>query len=166
MAKSRDIEVVETELQIKEELDAHRKGWTAQAIGLVLMYALIAAAAVGLFGDGLASRQTKSAQQVTVESEQFYRFQAVMPLKITAANISGDELTISFPNDYIKHFEVRSIVPEPTSTEFTDDKVQYTFEATGKADVTFYCVPQRRGNISGAVHVNDQAFLLKQYIFP
>lgn len=53
MPKAHDIEIVKTDLQIKEELDAHRKGWTAQRVGLTLMYLLVIAAAVGFFGDGL-----------------------------------------------------------------------------------------------------------------
>ena len=166
MSKPHDIEVVKTDLQIEEELDAHRKGWTAQKVGLALLYALILAAAAGLFGDGIASNKKQSADQVTVESQRFYRFQAPMELKITAGNTSGDDVTVSFPNEYLKHFEVKGIVPEPGENRFADNRVEYTFDATGDADITFFLIPQSRGNISGSMDVNDQQFQLDHFIFP
>lgn len=166
MSKAHDIEIVKTDLQIKEELDAHRRGWTAQRVGLTLMYLLVIAAAVGLFGDGLASAKTESSQQITVESERFYRFQAPMPLQIMVTNTSGSNITIAFPNDYFRHFEVRSIVPEPTENEFINDHVHYTFDATGDADITFYLIPLERGRIRGVLNVNDEQFQLNHFIFP
>ena len=166
MRKPHDIEIVKTDLQLEEELEAHKKGWVAQRIGLALIYILVIAAAIGLFGDGLASKKTQSAQQVTVESERFYRFQAAMQLKISSINTSGSDLTVSFPNDYLKHFEVKSIAPEPARNQFTNNRVQYTFDATGDAEITFFLVPQSRGNISGSLNVNDQSFQLSHFIFP
>lgn len=166
MSKSHDIEIVKTDLQLEEELEAHKKGWVAQRFGLTFIYLLIIAAAVGLFGDGLASKKTQTAQQITVESERFYRFQAPMELKITATNTSSNDLIVAFPNDYLKNFEVKSIVPEPSENRFTNDQVQYVFDATGAADIAFFLIPHSRGTISGSLNVNDQSFQLSHFIFP
>lgn len=165
MSKPQDIEIVKTDLEIEEELEAHKKGWTAQRIGLALMYLLVLSAAAGLFGDGIASKKTETEHAITVESERFYRYDAPMQVKISAAG-SDNNITVAFSNDYLKHFELRSIVPEPAENQITNNQIRYSFDATGDADITFYFVPKSRGSISGSLHVNDQQFELKHYIYP
>jgi len=165
MGKPRDIETVKTGLQIEEELDTHRTGWTVQRVGFVFIFLLVFAAAAGLFGNGPLSKTNTSAEQVTVESERFFRYQSPMPLKISAP-ASGNKITVSFPNPYLERFEVKAIQPEPLESKFANGQVEYSFEASGKADIVLYLIPQERGNINGTIQVNDQSILLKHFIYP
>ena len=165
MSKSHDIEVVKTDLQIQEELNAHRNGWTIQRIGFVVIFMLMVTAAIVLFGNGVLSKTTLSSQQTTVESERFFRYQSPMPLKISA-DASDNKVTVSFPNQYLESFEVKGIQPEPMENKFTNGNVEYSFEASDNADIVFYLIPQERGNISGTLQVNDQEFPLKHFIYP
>lgn len=167
MGKSKDsIEIVKTDLQIEEELDAHRRGWAAQRVGLLFILALVLLAAAGLFGNGVASKQTLTQDQITIESERFYRFEARLELKIKVAHLQGNELTVSFPNHYIQNFRVDSILPEPNEHRTTDGNVSYTFEGNGNMDITFFLIPNSRGNVEGDLGINGKIFRLKHFIYP
>ena len=165
MRKHDDIEIVKTELQINEELDAHKTGWAVQAVGIVLLYVFIVLAAAGLFGDGIASKTTESANGVTVESERFYRFEARMEVKLKIPDAQG-EVEVAFPNDYLADMRVESILPEPEETRQEEGKVVYTFAGTGPRDITFFLIPQSFGSVQGNLTVGENDFLLKHFIYP
>lgn len=161
-----DVEIVRTDLEIDEQLDAHRRGWVVQRYGLLFIFALVALAAIGVFGDGLTSSVRESANSVTVESERFYRFEARMEVKIAASNTGGGELTVAFPSAYLKHFRIESIQPEPKENVNLNGAVRYTFEGSGTADIIFFLIPQQAGNIRGSVTVNEHTFDLRHFIYP
>lgn len=168
MGKSNDsIEIVTTDLEIEEELDAHRKGWAAQRVGLIFIFALVILAAAGVFGDGLASKNTISHDQITVESERFYRFEARMPIKVHVADVQTENgLTLAFPSHYLQNFRIESIQPEPKSNKIDDGTVSYTFEGRGSMEITFFLIPKTPGTIAGDLDVNGNIFALKHFIYP
>ena len=163
---SQDIEMVRTDLQIDEQLDAHRRGWVAQRYGLVFIFSLILLAAIGIFGDGITSSSRESTNSVTVESERFYRFEARMELKIAASNSAEGEVTVAFPNAYLQQFRIESIQPEPKESRNVNGEVRYIFEGSGDMDITFFLIPQKVGDISGTVAVNENTFSLNHFIYP
>jgi hypothetical protein len=160
------IERVNTSLEIDEQINLHKKGWKAQAVGLAFMYILVLLAAVGLFGDGLLSKNKLTEQNITIESQRFYRYEARMELKIDVPDTDSDRTVISLPSHYLKDFEIESIVPEPESNSISNDKVNYVFKGSGNLNVTFYLVPQKVGKLEGTLGVNEHAFLLNHFIFP
>ena len=160
------IERVSTELEIDEQLDLHKKGWKAQRAGLMFMFILVLLAAAGLFGDGLLSKNKMSGNNVTIEAERFYRYEARMKLKIKVMEAAGDQTVISFPSSYLKDLEIESIVPEPDANSISGNSVQYVFKGKGNLSATFYFVPQKFGKLEGVVGVNEHAFLLNHFIFP
>lgn len=165
MGKHDDIELVKTELQIEEELDAHKRGWAVQAVGIVLLYLFILAAAAGVFGDGIASKVKESASGVTVESERFYRFESRMELKVKIAEAPGD-VEIAFPNDYLNKMRVDSILPEPEQTEQEEGRTVYTFSGNGPREITFFLIPQSFASIDGTVNIGEHDFSLNHFIYP
>ncbi|MBD0294127.1 MAG: hypothetical protein ICV84_02845, partial [Flavisolibacter sp.] len=52
------VEEVKTDLEIDEDLDLHEKGWKLQRFGWFFIFALVILAALGVFGDGIASKTT------------------------------------------------------------------------------------------------------------
>ena len=166
MGKNDSIEVVKTDLQIEEELEAHKSGWAFQRAGFIFIFALILLAAAGFFGDGLASKNSVSRDQITVEFERFYRFDARMPIRIHLTHTSSGELIVIFPSHYLQNFRIESIQPEPKENIIRDGEVFYVFNGTGSMDVTFFLIPQSRGNIEGEVDVDGKTFSLKHFIFP
>lgn len=160
------MEVVNHDLPLDEQLDAHRKGWKAQQWGLGFLYAVVVMAAVGMFGDGLASKAKDSTGDIHIESERFYRHEARMELKVTITNATTDILAITFPNSYLQHFRVESIQPEPAENNLTDGHVSYRFQGKGSARITFHLIPQKVGTIEGTIEVNEKHFSLKHFIYP
>lgn len=158
--------MVRTDMEIDEQLDAHRRGWVAQRYGLVFIFSLIVLAAIGVFGDGVTSSSRESANSVTVESERFYRFEASMDIKISVSNSADGEVTVAFPNDYLQGFRIESIQPEPKENKNVDGEVRYIFQGSGNFDITFFLIPQQVGSIRGSVTVNENKFSLNHFIYP
>ena len=166
MAKSKSsVEHVSTDLQMDEQIRMQENGWKFQAIGLVLMFVLVLAAAIGLFGDGLVSKTKQNIDAIEIEHERFHRFEAKMPLKITARDNDGG-MTVSFPTTYLESFEIESILPEPNGNRFDAGKVRYDFRGKDEMSVIFYLIPRKRGSIQGTIEVNNTRFAINHYIFP
>jgi hypothetical protein len=167
MGKPKDsIEIVKTDLEIQEEIDAHKQGWAAQRAGLIFMLAFVLSAAAGVFGDGPASKTHITNERITVESERFYRHEARMELRIHVIGAETDGVTVTFPNQYLQKFRVDSILPEPEENKITDGQTTYSFQGTGDIDITFYMSPQTPGTITGEVLVNEKSFPLKTLVYP
>jgi hypothetical protein len=167
MAKSnQSVERVKTDLEIDEHLLMQERGWRVQAAGLYFLYSLVLTAALGLFGDGLISNNKSQQNEVQVEHERFYRFEAPMEIKVELKNVTGENITISFPHEYLKSFEVESIVPEPDKNISKGNMVQYIFNGTGNMNITFYFTPRTVGITEGSIEVNNNRFALNHFIFP
>ena len=159
------VELVKTELEIDEDIKLHEKGWRFQRVGWWLILALVILAALGAFGDGILSKETLSFNNTKLDYQRFHRQEARMDLKVELNN-PDTVFTISFPNQYLKNFKVESILPEPTETKIANDQVNYYFNGQGQANVAFYLVPQKPGNINGSIRVNENQFALSHFIYP
>jgi hypothetical protein len=160
------VERLKTALQIDEHLRAQEYGWKFQAVGLYLILALVFCGAIGLFGDGIASKSKLEENPITIESERFYRFEARMPLQISVENNDKAGITVTFPVSYLKNFEIGSILPAPTGNKFGNHHIQYSFEGTGPAHLTFFLIPRKVGPVEGSIEVNGIHFPLNHFIFP
>jgi hypothetical protein len=166
MAKSKNsVENVSTDLQIDEQIDMQENGWIFQAIGLVFIFIFIGAAAMGVFGNGFVSKKKQNNNSIEVEHERYYRFEAQMPLKITAQTVDGN-LIVSVPNSYLENFEIESILPEPTANRFDGEKVFYEFEGSGGMKVTFYLIARKVGSIQSNIIINESEFHITHFIYP
>lgn len=160
------VEVVKTDLEIHEDLDMQERGWKTQRIGWVVILALVVLAALGLFGDGWASKRTVTQSGTTVEYERFYRQEAIMELKVDLAQAPAGQSVIAFPNRYLEKFNIESIVPEPRENRVEGSQVAYLFEGTPPMKVVFRLTPQQAGSIDGAVRVNNLTIPLTHFIYP
>ena len=159
-------EVVSPGLEIEERLPLQKTGWIVQRIGLSIMLVFVLLALLGLFGDGILSKQTTSVKNVTLEYERFYRHEGSMELKIDVAESNTPELDVAFPIEYLKNFEIRSILPEPKANRTEQGKVHYIFDARGEVNIVYYLTPRQTGSLTGALEVNDAIFSINQYIYP
>jgi hypothetical protein len=166
MSKNDSVERVKTSLEIDEHLPIQERGWKWQAIGLYFIFALVLTAAAGLYGDGPLSKKRESETFATVEYQRFNRFQSRMELKVEL-NSPGkpDDLTVTFPANYLKHFQVDSILPEPEKTIVNGDQLQYVFNGTGNITITFYLIPQSVGGINGSIEINNNRLDFNHFIF-
>jgi hypothetical protein len=127
---------------------------------------LVSCGAIGLFGDGIASKNTLEENRIRIESERFYRFEARMALQVYVETNDKAGTTVTFPVRYLKNFEIASILPAPRGNKFEDDHVQYSFEGNGPAHLTFFLVPRKVGPVEGSIKVNETQFSLNHFIFP
>lgn len=160
------IEKTKTDLEIEENLDLHETGWKVQRFGWAFIFLLVTLAALGMFGDGIISDTNHSAASYKLNYDRFHRHEARVELKIDVHNNSSQLLDISMDNRYLKHFDVKSIVPEPATVKVENDRVHYIFEAAGRSDITFYLSPQMTGNIEGTMTINGDPAPIKHFIFP
>jgi hypothetical protein len=158
--------VVNPDLEIEEHLQLQKTGWVAQRIGLCIMVIFVLLALLGLFGDGILSKQTSTNKNVTLEYERFYRHEGSMELKIGVSENNTSEVDIAFPSEYLKNFEIRSILPEPKASRTAQGKVHYLFDAQGKTDIVYYLIPRKPGTTAGVVEVNDAIFSINHFIYP
>lgn len=160
-----NIEASSHELHLDERMDLHRKGWIAQRIGWVFIFALVVAAAMGVFGDGLASKTSKSGVNTSISYDRYYRKEARMELRISISNPAVNPV-ISFPGDYITRFKLESVVPEPVQNTSSGGMVHYTFNGSGPMNIIFRLVPEKMGTIKGEAVVNGESFQLSHLIYP
>jgi hypothetical protein len=162
--KKLQVEEIRPDLDIDEHIQMQERGWNFQRIGLYCLLIFVLTAAAGLYGNGLASKKTLREGGTSIEFEQFFRQEAKMQLKITTD--SGEKVAVSFPAEYLSHFEIEAIVPDPGGSEFEGGNVKYGFTGDDSKTITFYLVPQDVGSTKGFVKVDEHVFTINHLIFP
>lgn len=162
---SHKFERIKPELEIEEYARAHNRGFKIQKAGLFIIFTIVVLAAFGLFGDGVLSARTQTSRSATVEFERFYRFEAIMEVKVELLAFENSNV-VSFPKDYLKEFEIKSITPSPETTNFKGDRSQFVFNGPGNGIITFFLEPRTIGNIRGDLTVNGERFNLDHFIYP
>ena len=166
MPNASDIEEIETDLELDESVYMHKKGWIAQTTGLIFMLMIVVAAALGFFGDGMVSRVISNSGNMTVDTQRFYRRDAILELKVSIRSHNDSGPKLSFPNHYVDKFEIQSIVPEPERSTVAGENVIYHFNGSGVQTITFYLIPQSLGEVKGSVAMKGEVINLNHYIFP
>lgn len=159
-------EVVNVELEIEEHIHLQKTGWVIQRIGLCVMLVFVVLALLGLFGDGILSKRISTIKNITIEYERFYRHEGPMELKIEVGENSAAGVDVAFPVDYMKSFEIRSILPEPKENRVENGKVHYLFDVNGRTDITYYLTPRAVGTVAGTIEVNNTIFPVNHFIYP
>ncbi|HLO82145.1 MAG TPA: hypothetical protein VK166_14355 [Chitinophagaceae bacterium] len=164
--KGSKIEPVFTGMEIDESLDLHIKAWKLQPVAWTVIGIFVLAGLLGLFGSGVLSRSVVKQGTVTIEYERFYRYGTTVKLTIRDDSV-GTQTEVGFPSAYISHFNITSVMPEPSRTEISGDKVSYIFKLGPRfRTMVFYLEPQDVGNASGLLSVNDAKIHLSHFIYP
>ena len=151
-------------LPIDEDLPLHKAGWIIQRIGWILMFAFVVLAALGLFGEGPLSQRRLQIGPVTLKYDRFGRYEHGTLLRFESA---GETIrTISIPEEYLKTFQVTTIVPQPVKQLASGGDVEFQFEGPQNTVVSFYMMPVQRRTVKANLLVNSNAFSIKQTIYP
>lgn len=151
-------------MEINEELEMHEKGWIIQRVGWVILLLIMAAGALGLFGEGWLSDQTPSNGDVKVEYQRFYRYESEMKILIESRRHIS---TVSLPQQYIKDFRLLRFEPEPENNTTNNGEVTFNFLPAQNQVVTVYIIPKTYGSIEGTLKVNGTInFNLHHFIYP
>ena len=158
------VEVIQTDLQIEEDLDLQEKGWVVQRFGWIFIIAVMVAGGAGLFGEGVFSKRTLTAGNSKAEFERFFRYETEMKVLVES---SGHIASISFDAQYLKNFRILYFVPEPFNNNTLNNQVRFNFLPGQNRIVSIYMIPKDYGSISGTMKVNEkESFNLHHFIYP
>ena len=164
MAKKHDIEAIEHDLELDEELPLHKKSWVIQRVGWVLLLAFVAAAALGLFGDGVLGKQKSTSGNATAEYDRFARYESETKILLKSPNEPIASLTLS--QTYVEGMRIVRILPEPESSTGTGDDIMYSFNGDNRL-VTVYVRPEDPGPIRGELAVNgNNPVNISHFVYP
>lgn len=167
MKKNSEVEHVQQhDLEIDEKLPDQIRGWKFQTVGLTFIFLIVAAAALGLFGNGLLSDRTVFTKDGIVSYDYFTRHESRTPLKITVKSPAKKGSNISLQWSYLEKFRIESIVPEPAAVTTNKGVVHYTFAGDGVLMVTFYLIPQDFGTVESTLSINGYALQVEHFVFP
>ncbi|HEY8520669.1 MAG TPA: hypothetical protein VIN61_11360 [Gammaproteobacteria bacterium] len=162
-----------TRLEVNENLALQRRTWVFERAGWVLLAALIAAAALGVFGGGwLAHRRAASPDgSLVVEYERFTRVRSPERLRVRLADVhaADERLRLVMDAAYLERVNVKSATPEPERVELGAGRVTYVFAvdgSSGPAAVTFEVEGERAGTAHGKIALGDAEARFEQFFFP
>jgi hypothetical protein len=165
ISKRNKIERVKHTMDLDDKIDLQIRGWKVQRISWVVILALMLAAGLGVFGEGIISKKVVDLGNAQVKYDRFFRYEAEMMLQFAVTN-SADSTLISFDQQYLKNFRIEQIVPEPRENFTRAGKVYYVFNGSPPMNIAYYLVPEQTGSTKGEVGVNNTNFQLSQFIYP
>jgi len=156
---------MERDIRAAEKYYAFQKReWRAFRLFWVLMGLVVTAAALGLFGSGLLSDKTYTANGSRIDYNRFMRVAKNTEILIHV-NQASRNASVSINNDYLRKVRIEQVVPEPTSVVIKDNKLVYTFSSVQNGFITFYLSPQKMGAHQLQISVNGTQASFDQYIY-
>ena len=158
------VETAKTGMELQEDLHLHEKGWIIQRIGWAVLFAVIIAGIIGVFGNGWVSYEKIAAKNITIKYDRFLRYRTETSYQLQS---SEHVRTISFPEEFLKNFEVVRFIPEPVENSSSQNNIKYSFNPGDNRIITIYLTPQEYGTVGGQIAVNNNTKLnLAHFIYP
>lgn len=157
-------------LEINEDLRQERREWIVQRLVWPLLYLLLGAIALGLFGDGPLSKTVEGAEgaPLRIEYERFMRHRSPDTLRVTALP-AGDRLAVSIDRRYLQRIAIDQIEPLPERVIAGADATRFIFQAGSPQalEVLFTIRPDRVGGAEGWIAANGgQPLHFSQFVYP
>lgn len=161
-----NIENITTSLEIDESPELHERAWKAQPYAWAAIYLFVFAGLFGLFGTGLLSRREVSHGDAKIKYESVYRQGATA--RIDFFDASGKNLTvITLPVNFLSHFSLGSIIPEPIEASISDSGINYVFRGSAAVKkISFYFTAGETGKLNTEIRVNTNTLKISNIIFP
>ncbi len=147
-----------------------RLGWVFERTGWVVMAAVAAAAAAGIFGGGwLSDVEVAAGETLAARYPRFARANAPLELAVEWTPQQGDA-TLWLSRAYLDQFAIEEVRPTPSATTIDRERIYYTFQTHRSQDrvqVVFRLRPDHGGRLSGSLGIEAAAAVeLRQLIFP
>ena len=158
-------------LEIDVDLEQESREWIVQRIAWLVLTALLAAVALGLFGRGgpLSTSQVRSADGATqVDYQRFIRNHSADTLRISAL-ARDDSVRVRMDSRYARHIEMEVITPQPDRVVSEGDAIMFVFNARPstrlEAEISFH--PETIGGLNGWISVDGGPRLpFRQFVYP
>lgn len=161
----------ETSLQLQQDAHAQRQEWRFERSGWATIALLVAAALVGLFGDGPIAHAVRRSGAATLEYDRTVRYgtSASLTLSLPPA-IGGDTMAmVSLDRAFLDDVDVEHIVPEPVETRASSTLVEYHFrrvDARAPLRVEFAVKGTRVGARHARVGTSQGPIVIRQFVLP
>ena len=150
------------ELELKQDLAFHRREWRIQHAGWWALTAVVAAASLGVFGNGPLSRARagEPGAPVWVEYERFVRVGATTRMYVHVRAASGEpNREVRVNREYFERIRLEQLVPEPERVLIGPADVSLFFAmeaAAGEGTIVFDVQPLRAGRHSIRIAIDRQ----------
>jgi hypothetical protein len=152
-------------LQMDEDLQFFQRTLSIQYVARWVVFILLIAACLGLFGTGFLSNRTIKQAGMELQYEYFLRRESKTEI-VLHQNESEAFTVIRFPTSYLKHFTIEKTIPEPHFTGIENGYTNYVFQTSGASTVRLFISPEDFGSVSGDMLINDRHFHLSHFIYP
>ena len=160
-------------LEIEQDVDFAWKEWKIQHWGWFGMLIVVAAGLLGLFGEGLLSHSIAGAPPLEGEYGRFERLlsPSEIVIHVLPPKAPNGEVRVQVDRDFLSHYTLRRIVPEPDSTELSPGWVTHIFKVGDEdgqpLDITFQLESNQIGITRGRIGVqNGPSVEITQLIYP
>ena len=120
------------DLEVMQDLDFEHRSWSVQRIAWIILSLILAAAFLGLMGEGPLSGATAGAAdapfQVRYGRFVRHRGSTQMEIQLQPGAVQGDEVRVWVDREYLSGVELRQVVPEPDSVEAGQDRLVYVWK--------------------------------------
>jgi hypothetical protein len=154
----------------------HWKVQRVRKISVIVTVLILAGALAGLFGPGPIStvEATAPGSAFKIQYSRFARLDSPMELVLQVPSIGRDgaadvQLDVQIENEYLRHFDLERITPEPLQTTSSAGYTTYAFESKppGSVLIKIRMRAQKFGRVSGSVRASTgETFRLSHFIYP
>jgi hypothetical protein len=162
-------------LEIEQDLEFQERQWLFERAGTAVLCALLAAAALGLFGGGCLTKATATdaAGAVTVAYPRFARAQSPVRWRVEVRpepSTEDGDLRLWLSSGCFERLSLEHVTPEPRATEAGASGLTFVFDGDGSgsaAVVHFVFQAHRAGKVAGAIGRNpEDAARVRLFIYP
>lgn len=162
------------DLQLKDDMQYHRRAWLIQSIARAAAAVLLLAALIGLWGQGPLSRSSKGepTDLLRLEYERFGQFRndTTLKLKVDDSVRADNKIQFWLSRDYLERYQVQEISPQPEQVALDNGHLVYTLsvaQPSDSYDIVFRLVPTRFGVSRGDAGTEGGKVLsFTQLIYP
>jgi hypothetical protein len=157
-------------LELEEDLPFQKRQWRASQMLWLVLVAIMAATALGVFGNGPLSRARAEDPDgpLQVEYERVARFGASVRLVVRARPRADGTVQFRIDRSLLHAFRVQDVTPTPSAAALVDGGVEYRFQAntSGTSAIVFEMQPAAHWSVQGWIRSPDGAVRLRQFILP
>jgi hypothetical protein len=161
-------------IEIDQDIDFQKRSWSVQRVGWAMMLLIVAAALIGVFGDGPVSKaHTGDSNLLRIDYDRFVRLES--PEKLTfnvgPAALAGDApIELWIDQEWLSKHDVKAIVPEPSEARVTTGRLIYRFatQSTGSPlRIEFDLETKAMGRLTGKAGINgSSSVVFNQLAYP
>jgi protein-L-isoaspartate(D-aspartate) O-methyltransferase len=160
------------DLDIRHDLNFHRRLFAVQRVGWVVLTLFILAALLGLIGaEGPLNEGITENDRLRVEFERFLHQESPTRIQVIFRDPRGQRVELWVSAGYLNQVRLQNVSPQPQEVIASHDQFRYVFKTTQPGEpltVAMLFTPTSAGYLRGQLQAgNDNAPLnFSQFVYP